>query len=120
MEPESGKLELLKQINEGMHVFDANGDEVGKVNFVHFTDPAAVTTKEDRGAGEGGGDPDSTLLDVFEHDPDAGVTDRMRQLGYIRIDAKGFFTGDKYASSDQLASVSGDEVTLSVSRDSLG
>ncbi len=114
-----GKSGLLEQITEGMHVYDSSGEEVGKVNFVHFGEPDAVTTESDRGAGEGGGDPDVSLLDVFEDDPDDGANARMERLGYIRIDAKGLFAGDKYVASEYLASVSGNEVALTVSKDSL-
>ncbi len=73
----------------------------------------------DRGAGEGGGDADVSLLDVFEGGEDSGATERQRQTGYIRIDAKGLFSGDKYVGAENVASVNGDDVMLSVTRDSL-
>lgn len=119
MATNSDGTRLLQQVTEGMTVHDANGEEVGSVNFVHFADPEAVTTESDRGAGEGGGDPDVDLLDVFQGDEDSGATERMRQTGYIRIDAKGWFSGDKYVGAENIASVSGNDVTLSISKDNV-
>lgn len=70
MESNSEANALLKQVREGMNVYDAGGEEVGNVDFVHFGEPEAVTTESDRGAGEGGGDAGLDLLDVFDSDAD--------------------------------------------------
>jgi hypothetical protein len=115
---------ILQDVREGMKVSDANGEEVGTVNFVHFADPEAVTTEADRRSEEGGGvgtgsGPDLTPLDVFEGDADSGATERQRQTGYIRIDAKGWFSGDKYVGAEHVTEVNGNDVTLSVTKDSL-
>lgn len=110
---------VLQQITEGMRVYDANGEEVGEVDFVHFGDPEAVTTESDRGAGEGAGDPDISLLDVFERDNEDSVNERMQRFGYIRIDGKGLFSGEKFALSEYISSVNGDRVNLTVTKDSL-
>lgn len=119
MATNSDGTRMLQNVREGMRVSDANGEEVGTVNFVHFADPEAVTTESDRGAGEGGGDADVSLLDVFEGGEDSGATERQLQTGYIRIDAGGLFAGDKYVGAENVASVNGDDVTLSVTKDSL-
>ncbi len=115
---------MLQDVREGMKARDANGEEVGTVNFVHLADAEAVTTESDRGPDEGGGiesgnRPDVTLLDVFQGDEDSGATERQRQTGYIRIDAKGWFSGNKYVGANQIAGVNGNDVTLSVTKDSL-
>lgn len=119
METNPEGTRILENVREGMKVNDANGEEVGTVNFVHFADPEAVTTESDRGAGEGGGDADVGLLDVFEGGEDSGATERQRQTGYIRIDSKGLFSGDTYVGAENVTGVSGDEVSLSVTKDSL-
>ena len=111
----------IAQVSEGMRVIDANGDDVGKVVAVRMGDPAAVTTvgEEDRGS-------ESILNDVGDifggaGDPDLPETFRneLVRVGYIRIDAKGWFNRDRYAAADQIAGVSGDTVRLSIDKDAL-
>ncbi len=41
------------------------------------------------------------------------------RVGYVAIDAAGFFTGDRFATADQVASVEGDRVRLAVADDEL-
>lgn len=116
--------ELLAQIREGMKVVDSGGDDVGKVNYVQMAD---VNDPDDNpgsrdggislldpanGDNEGGG-----LLDAFTGGTD--VTERMRRLGYVKIDASGLFSGDKYVEPDQISAVEGDTVRLSVSKDDI-
>ena len=119
MDTDSKGNQVLKQIREGMDVYDAKGEQVGTVDFVHFGDPDAVTTESDRGAGEGGGDPDASLFDMLDLDLGADANDRMERLGYIRIDGKGLFSGNRFVSPRGITSVSGNEVRLSVTKDSL-
>lgn len=114
---------ILQQVKEGMKVYDAQREEVGTVDFVHYADPEAVTTETDRGAGERGDHADSNLADVadvlIEGDEDSKATERMRLTGYMRIDAKGWFTGDKYVGADHVVEVNGDRVILNVSKDGI-
>jgi hypothetical protein len=110
---------MLQQVKEGMQVHDAHGDEVGTVSFVHYADPEAVTTESDRGAGERGDHGDGTLVEPLIGDEDSKATERMRLTGYIRIDAKGWFTGDKYVGADHVTRVDSDSVTLEVDKDQL-
>jgi hypothetical protein len=39
--------------------------------------------------------------------------------GFIRINASGLFTSDRYAMPDQIASVADDRITLRVAREDL-
>jgi hypothetical protein len=105
---------MLAQVRQGMTVVDSAGEEVGTVGYVQFADPNAAQVETD------GDERDLGILDVF--DPDAGgddVTERMRQRGYMRIDAKGIFASEKYVLADDVASVDGDTVRLGVLKDAI-
>ena len=111
----------IAQVREGMTVVDAAGDQIGKVEFVKMGDPAAMTiVGEESGGGGGlldtggslsggGGDPD--LPEAFRNE--------LVRVGFIKIDGKGWFGRDHYASAEQIAGVSGDTVRLSVAKDAL-
>lgn len=111
----------IAQVREGMRVVDAAGDEIGKVDFVKMGDPSAMTAVGEEPAGDGGllgdggglfgGDDEPDVPDPFRHE--------LIRVGFIKIDLSGFFTGHRYASADQIASVSGDTVMLSVTKDDL-
>ena len=111
--PEANKI--LQDVKQGMQVVDANGEDVGNVEFVHFTDPGAATNEPE--PAEGG------LIQKFveaftgESDDDE-MDERLRRQGYIRID-KGVFGDNKFVSSLQVAEVRGDVVHLSVTKDGL-
>ncbi len=47
------------------------------------------------------------------------VIERLRQQGFIRIDSAGLFASDRYATAEQIASVSHEGVRLAVSGDEL-
>ena len=105
----------ISQVREGMGVVDAAGDDVGKVDYVKMGDPSAQTTmgeeSDDGGlmGGFGGGEPD--VEEPFRSE--------LIRVGFIKVDVSGWFTGHRYARADQIASVSGDTVMLSVNKDSL-
>jgi len=108
----------LAQIREGMTVVDANGDEIGKVSYVKMGDPEAMTTMGevmDTGGILGGfmqGDDDRP--DV----PDPFRSELIRD-GFVRVDSKGFFGADRYLTPNTIGTVSGDTVTLTVTRDNI-
>ncbi len=115
--PDTNKL--LQQITEGMSVVDASGEDVGKVTFVHFTDPGAATN-------DPAGDPsDGTFLEDLAQaftgaaGPDEEVQQRLLKQGFVKIDAKGVIDDEKYVTSRQVAGVSGDVVRLSISKDAM-
>jgi len=130
----------ISQVREGMTVVDANGDELGKVAFVKMGDPEAVTTA---GQGLGAGVDDDVVVGapagsasttsgagvveglggIFgggaEPDLPESIRNQMVRVGFIKVDGKGWFDTDYYASADQVAGVAGDTVRLGVSRDAL-
>jgi hypothetical protein len=116
--------DLLATIKNGMKVVDMDGDKVGKVTFVRMADlndpddtPNRDTDPGLLAAVDNDFDDQDTLLDVFEGEDD--VTERMRRTGYVKIDAAGFFTGDKYVEPAQIASVEGDTVRLAIDKDDI-
>ena len=99
-------------VREGMRVVDVEGEDVGTVKEVRMSDPGAVTAGPvDSDTGTFGG-----LADVVTGGPSLSEHDqeRLARLGYVRIDARGLLTGDKYAAADEIAGVTGDEVRLTV------
>lgn len=108
-DPERNRM--LAMIKEGMQVVDVDGDQVGKVSFVHMADP------NDPDDNPGLRDDGTGLLDLLDPDQNGDVTERMLQRGFIRIDASGFFSGDKHVIADHVAAVEGDTVQLSVDKD---
>ena len=118
---------ILQWVHEGMEVYDSKGDRIGKVRNLYMgtaseeavekgTGPAAAQAPQDLG---------HTILDDFARalggDVDMPETLRNRLLyeGYIRIDTKGLFASDYYATPEQIDVVSGEKVHLSVTKDKL-
>ena len=111
----------ITQVIEGMRVIDANGDDIGKVVSVKMGDPTAVTTVGEEASGGMSVLDDAGNIFGGDGDPDLPETFRneLMRVGYIRIDAKGWFNRDRYAAADQIAGVSGDTVRLSIDKDAL-
>lgn len=109
----------ISRVTEGMTVLDVEGAEVGTVEEVRLGDPGAVTTDADGADGTGAHFP--PLVDAFAADDDLDTQSRERlaRVGYLRVDAKGLFTGHRYVEADQIAEVSGDRVLLGVQADQL-
>ncbi len=115
---------VLAMIKEGMTVVDVDGDDVGKVSYVQMAD-----LNEAGSGGAASRDPEAGLLDLDTGDDGGilgdvfggggGVTERMQRSGYVRIDASGIFTGDKYVEPRQIASVDGDTVRLTIDKDAI-
>jgi hypothetical protein len=119
---------LLKQVQEDMKVYDQKGDKIGEVESVYLgsVDEAA----EALGLGpESADDPDlasprswvEDLAEVFVDNDELPeeLCRRLLRHGYIRIEGSGLFASDYYAASNQIASVSEDQVQLKVLRDQL-
>jgi hypothetical protein len=117
---------ILNQIYEGMTVYDQEGEKLGTVRRVYL---GAVSTEDDeRGFGPAttsAGEPaGSALLEdfaqIFAPDPiPEPMRARLLRRGFIRIDTTGLFAADRYAMPEQIASVSGDRITLRVTREEL-
>jgi hypothetical protein len=114
----------LAQVEEGMRVFDRLHHEIGKVDYVKLSDDDPSTPEIEAVEPDRSGDRPETVIDaiadVFHPDelPEA-VRDRLLQKGFVRIDSAGLFAADRYVTPDQIMSVSGDALTLNVSREEL-
>lgn len=112
----------IAMVQDKMKVVDANGDDLGKVDYVRLGDPQAATT-----AGQAMDVTDDTIVDDvatalggdLEPSVDEPLRSQLLRTGFIKIDGKGWIDTDRYVPADQIASVSGYTVTLSVTKDSL-
>lgn len=113
----------LRFVEQGMRVFDREHHEIGKVEWVQFGDDDPDTPEVEANGPSGGRD-DETLIDVIAKafstdDVPEELRDRLVHRGFVRIDADGLFQADRYVMPEQIDSVSGDGVTLNVTRDDL-
>ncbi len=117
---------MLEAVHEGMEIYDRDGKRIGTAERVHIGEVSTVA--RDRGMGpatvSSADQPRDTLLhdlaQVFNTDevPEE-VRERLLNNGFVRIDADGLFAQDRYVLPEQIERVSGDQVTLRVSRDEL-
>ena len=117
----------LVQVREGMAVYDSADKKVGTVRAIHMGDggptaegigtapatPGELNDRDDSlignlGRAIGG---DDTLPE--------GSRDHLLRVGYIAIDAAGLFSGHRYATTEQVATVANDRVVLNVPNDEL-
>lgn len=118
---------MLNDVYEGMAVYDAQRNQIGNVEFVHFG--AASATQRAHGAGPVTVSPadtgyDRPLVDMVASIFSPGeVPDQLAQklyrTGFVRIDSAGLFAADRYITPDQIARVDKDGVYLTVTRDEL-
>lgn len=115
----------LRDIHEGMRVFDATNEQIGKVDWVKFGDDDPATPEpEASGISPIENDRRDTLIDNIAEAlrPDEipeEVREKLLHQGFVRIDADGLFDADRYVIPEQIASVSGDALTLRVSKSEL-
>ena len=103
----------ISQVREGMTVVDAAGNELGKVDYVKMGDPSAMTTmgEEMDTGGLLGGDDEPDVEDPFRSE--------LIRVGFIKVGGSGLFGRARYAPADQIASVEGDTVRLSIDKNAL-
>ena len=115
----SNRENLLKSIEKGMKVDDVDGKNVGKVEFVHFSEANGTVAASP---------PDESVVSgVIEIIRDAFSTEKMPQElqerllmhGFIRVDGPVLFGADRYVMPEQIASLENDTVCLKVGRDKL-
>lgn len=115
---------FLARIEEGMKVYDRLNDEIGKVDYVQMSDDNPATPEVEAATPSPDLERRDTLIDniaeAFTTDElDEEVRERLLQAGFVRIDSKGLFAADRYVTPDQIMSVTGDSITLNVTRDEL-
>jgi hypothetical protein len=119
--------QILTQVYEGMKVFDEAGDKIGTVEYVYLGDLAEAADEYDQGDESPSifGDHESSLIEEFARDVALGEQvrnpwrEQLLRHGFLRINRTGLFAADRYATPDQIASVSDDHVTLRVRRGEL-
>lgn len=110
-------MSLLEQVQVGMSVVDADGDELGRVEFVRAPDPKAAAFEEridsspvsliSLGIG--------SIIGVEPKAPPKMALRLFRQ-GYLKVAAPHFWAENYYAAGDAIARVEGRTVFLSLNR----
>jgi hypothetical protein len=117
---------VLREVREGMAVFDDRGDLIGRVERVYLG--AASTEAIESGRGPATAEDPEELGHTWLDDIARGLASdeipatlraRLLQHGYMRLDAAGLFASDRYVMPDQVARVAEDGVHLRVGRDRL-
>ena len=117
----------LVQVREGMAVYDSADKKVGTVKEVYIGDGSESAEVAGTAPATNGplGDRDDSFLGGLitaigggDHLPGTARAHLLR-VGYIAIDAAGIFSGDRFATTEQVATVAGDRVVLSVASDEL-
>lgn len=117
---------IFDQIHNGMDVFDQNGDRLGHIAHVFFG--ADADTPQAHSAGAASAPNPSIWSSILDHVVDAifgnddlpeTLRNRLINDGFIQIEGDDLFAEDRYLLREQIASVSGDEVHLNVTRDEL-
>lgn len=115
----------LRDVREGLKVFDSTNTEIGTVEWVKFGDDDPTTPEpEARDVNRLDRDRRDTLIDNIADafDPNElpeEVRDKLVLQGFVRIDAAGLFAADRYVAPDQIERVTGDALMLNVSKDEL-
>jgi hypothetical protein len=110
----------LAQVQEGMHVLDAAGDEVGRVQLVQMGDPDTATVSDtDKPRDIIGMVGEAVFPGEREPDVPEPLRSRLRRTGFIKVDGPDLMDTDRYVPSDRVREVSGDRVRLSVRKDQL-
>jgi len=115
----------LRDIREGMKVFDSRDHEIGTVERVQYGADNPATPELEANSIEGM-EPErnrsivDNVLDVFrEEDLPKEIHDRLLMQGFVRLDADGLFASDRYILPDQILSVMGDKIVLTVEKSEL-
>jgi hypothetical protein len=110
----------MGRVTDGMHVVDAVGEDIGRVELVQIGDPQATTTagNEDRPPG-----PFERVAEALggEHEPN--VPEPMRshlvRVGYIKVDGPHLLDRHRYVSSEHVREVVDDRVVLDAPKQNL-
>ena len=114
----------LRHVEEGMKVYDRERHEIGTVDYVRFGEDDPTTPEIEAASLSAEPETEHSLLDdvarafVGDELPDE-IRQRLLQQGFVRLDAAGLFSADRYIAADQIASVSEEGLTLNVSKDEL-
>ena len=104
------KTQLLERVQEGMRVIDANGDDIGYVQFLKMGDPEALTTAGNEPTVSAGYVP--LTDDADEPEVPEPIRSDLLRVGYIKVDEPDLFDTDRYLRADVVDRVEGDKVFL--------
>jgi hypothetical protein len=114
---------VLNSIRKGMDVYDFDENKIGTVEYVQFgdedpNDPSAQTETVSPAQIDSRDSIIDNIADAFRSDdlPEE-LRERLLRHGFIRVDAAGLFSADRYILADQIQSVSEDRVTVSVDKE---
>jgi hypothetical protein len=117
----SESMNPLNRIQPGMHVVDAAGKEVGKVEDIRMGDPEAATTEGNEP--RHGDTPMDLVADALGHEAEPDVPEPMRSRlirdGYLKLDGPNLLAADRYVPARYVRGVADDRVQLSVGREDL-
>jgi hypothetical protein len=110
----------LEQVRAGMHVVDAAGEDVGRVDFVQMGDPQADTTAGNEAKQAGAFDLVARALGG-EREPEVPepLRSRLVRSGYLKLDGANLLDADRYVPAEYVSSVAQDRVQLTVRREAL-
>lgn len=124
---EIGKVRDLRSGDASAATVDApmdSGESGGATRLLAA--PGGVGTGGTGTAGSAGGAGGAAAIfalgqtgDGGEPNVDEPAWSRLSRVGFIKIDAKGWFASDRYAAADEVARVEGETVYLSVTKDQL-
>jgi hypothetical protein len=110
----------LDAVREGMHVVDAAGQDVGRVELVRMGDPEAATTagNEERATG-----PFARVAEAFgghgEPDVPEPLRSRLVRSGFLKVSGGHLLAHDRYVPAERVGGVANDRVQLTVRREDL-
>jgi hypothetical protein len=113
---------ILKEIEKGMTVYDSNGDRVGMVEFVHFSESNGSYIKG--GASLPNEPVQPSIVDLLgkvfgSDDLPEEIRKRLLMNGFVKVDSAYLFGADRYVMPAQIEKVEKEAVHLSV-KDSEG
>ena len=109
----------IDDVRTGMHVLDVEGTEIGTIKSVFVGDPEAEVPQQPEELSTGlmagpGAAMNGLFPDGLGSDLPAVERTRLIRSGYVRINLKGWFSGERFASSEEIHDVTDDVVHLSV------
>ena len=114
---------LLRDIRDGMDVYDRDQHKIGTVEWVKFGDDDPSTPEVEAVTSSEPPRRDSLIDNLAEAFAPDQIPEPLRQKllqqGFVRLDTSGLFASDRYILPDQILSVSDNRVTLNVSKDEL-
>jgi hypothetical protein len=114
---------LPRDIHVGMDVYDSQHRHIGKIDDLKFPENAGEPDVEPADIDGTDVRHETILTAVAEAFGDEPIPEPLRSRllveGYIRIDTAGLFMADRFVLPSQIATASGDEVTLNVEKDEL-